>query len=337
MPCRRLSRRTEERLAQLLQVLRRHPGPVITHAEHDPVTVAPGRHFDRLAFRIEAQCIAQQVVQRPLHQGRPAVQAQARGLPQFDQLLRRTQLRILAYAIDHRIDVHRFGVCLLGIDPGEYEDLADQGLQAVAFAGQARPVGFTLLRLGTFGQRQGDTQAGQGRAQFMGNVAQQLALATDQALQARAHAVEVVGQHAEFVPARGQAGQAVLLVGGLAQVMHRAAQAAERAGDGQGHQQAEQGQDHQCDAKGAERPDQAVAVPGVKLRMRYAVDQQVGFAAAGAGVLLGQAAPGQGTMIVALARFEHRSPPREGAGHHRVTGFVEHLGVDVVAPLALLQ
>ncbi|MNP48972.1 hypothetical protein D3C76_1431270 [compost metagenome] len=57
----------------------------------------------------------------------------------------------------------------------------------------------------------------------MRHIAQQLPLTADQALQARAHAVEVVGQHAEFVAAVGQLDQAVLLVGGLSQVMHRAA------------------------------------------------------------------------------------------------------------------
>jgi hypothetical protein len=105
---------------------------------------------------------------------------------------------------------------------------------------------FPFFGIGPFGQRQGDAQSGQGERSSW-DIAQQLALAADQALQARTHAVEVVGQHAELVATVGQFRQAVLLVGGLPQIMHRAAQTAERAGDGQGHEQAEQGQYHQGD------------------------------------------------------------------------------------------
>ncbi|MNF85289.1 hypothetical protein D3C85_866550 [compost metagenome] len=73
----------------------------------------------------------------------------------------------------------------------------------------------------------------------MGHVAQQLALAADQALQPLAHAVEVAGQHAQLVATARQTGQAVLLIGGLAEVVHRPPQAVEGAGDGKGQGQAE--------------------------------------------------------------------------------------------------
>ncbi|MNR47710.1 hypothetical protein D3C85_1668460 [compost metagenome] len=82
----------------------------------------------------------------------------------------------------------------------------------------------------------------------MGYIAQQLPLTADQTLQARAHAVEIVGEHAELIAPVGQFYQAVLLIGGLPQIMHGTAQAAERASDRKGHQQTEQGQHHQRDA-----------------------------------------------------------------------------------------
>ena len=121
----------------------------------------------------------------------------------------------------------------------------------------------------------------------MGDVAQQLALAADQALQACAHAVEVVGQYAELVAAGGQLGQAGLLVRCLAEVVYGAAQALQRAGERQGQEQAEQADHQQADGQGAEGPEPAVAMPGGKFRVGQAVNQQVAGAALGAGVFAG--------------------------------------------------
>ena len=126
------------------------------------------------------------------------------------------------------------GAAGVGVQAGEGENLADQCLQAVALLGQAPPQLLAFRRPGPFGQGQRHAQARQRRAQFVGDVAQQLALAADQTLQARAHAVEVAGQHAEFVAPCGQTGQAVLLIGGLPEVVHGAAQAAERTSNGEG-------------------------------------------------------------------------------------------------------
>ncbi len=66
----------------------------------------------------------------------------------------------------------------------------------------------------------------------MGYIAQELALAADQRLQPRTHAVEVARQHAELIATRRQAGQRLLLVRRLAQVMYGAAQAIQRPGNG---------------------------------------------------------------------------------------------------------
>ncbi|MNJ55290.1 hypothetical protein D3C77_507730 [compost metagenome] len=184
MACRALPRCTEKRLAQLRQVFFSYPRPMIAHAEHNALVVAHCRDFDRLPGWVEAQGIAQQVIQRPLDECWPALQAQPVLVMQLNVLLRCTELGILLHRLQHCIQVHRLGPRLFGIDSRQHQDFADQGFQAVAFAGQARPKRFALLRSGPLGQGQGNAQAGQRRAQLMGDVAQQLALTADHALQA---------------------------------------------------------------------------------------------------------------------------------------------------------
>ncbi|MNY31619.1 hypothetical protein D3C86_1657880 [compost metagenome] len=141
----------------------------------------------------------------------------------MDELVGHTQLSILLQGMEQRIEIHVFSAGVIGIDARQYQNLADQRFEPVAFAGQARPELFPFFRRGPFGQCQRNAQAGEGRAQFVGDVTQQLPLTADQALQAGAHAVEVIGQHAEFITAVGEFDQAVLLIGGLSQVMHGAA------------------------------------------------------------------------------------------------------------------
>ncbi|MNN24523.1 hypothetical protein D3C81_1379580 [compost metagenome] len=119
--------------------------------------------------------------------------------------------------------------------------------------------------------------------------------------------------------------------------MHRTAQAAQWAGDGEGHQQAEQGQHHQRYAQSAEWPQQAVTVPGVQLRMRDAIDQQVGVTAVRAGVFLCQAPPGQVSFVVVATRLKGCGAAREGSWHNRLTTVVEHLNIDVVSTFASLK
>ncbi|MNP16298.1 hypothetical protein D3C76_1086880 [compost metagenome] len=78
-------------------------------------------------------------------------------------------------------------------------------------------------------------------------------------------------------------------------------------------------------------------MPGVEFRVGNAVNEQVGVGGFFTGVFIGQAPPRQASVIVVLPRLEGRRTAREGAAHHRVTAFVEHLNVDVVLMFALLQ
>ncbi|MNT45485.1 hypothetical protein D3C72_1820710 [compost metagenome] len=119
--------------------------------------------------------------------------------------------------------------------------------------------------------------------------------------------------------------------------MHRTTQAAQWPGDGERHEQAEQGQYHQGNTECTQRPKQAVAVPGIQLRVRNTVDQQVGFATLRAGVLLGQAAPGQASVVVVPTRLEGCRTTREGARNHGFAAVVEYLYVNVVVAFASFQ
>jgi len=161
MPSRLLPRGPEERLTQLCQVLWRHPWPMVTHAQHNAALLTLGAHFDRLPDRVEAQGIAQQVVDGALDQGWPTLQGQPRLRLQAYFLLRRAEQRILAHPAQQGVEVDRLGMRLLGIDTGQGKDFADQVFQSVAFAGQARPQRLALLGLRAFGQGQGDTQPSQ--------------------------------------------------------------------------------------------------------------------------------------------------------------------------------
>ncbi|MNE54256.1 hypothetical protein D3C80_1490210 [compost metagenome] len=118
--------------------------------------------------------------------------------------------------------------------------------------------------------------------------------------------------------------------------MHGAPQVIQRAGDGQGHQQAEQGQYHQGNSECAERPEQAVTVPGGQFAVRDAVDEQVGFAGLRAAVVGGQAAPGQ-ALVILLACLEGGGAGWEGASDQGLAVVVEHLHVEARGLLALLE
>ncbi|MNE36076.1 hypothetical protein D3C80_1298740 [compost metagenome] len=161
MPRRVLPRCAEERFAQLLQVFGCRPGPMVTHADHDAVLLTHGAHFHRLTRRVEAQGIAQQVVHGAFDQRWPTLQGQPRLRLQAHVLVWCAEQGVLAYAAEQGIEVDRLGMRLLGIDPGQGKDFADQVFQAVALAGQARPQGFPLLGPGALGQGQRDAQPGQ--------------------------------------------------------------------------------------------------------------------------------------------------------------------------------
>jgi len=79
-------------------------------------------------------------------------------------------------------------------------------------------------------------------------------------------------------------------------------------------------------------------VPFVELRVGDAVDQQVRVAGFLAGVLGGQTAPGKVAFLaVVLSGFKGGGAAREGATHHWLAAFVQHLHVEVILALALLQ
>lgn len=103
--------------------------------------------------------------------------------------------------LEELLERNRDAIAGVGVQPGQLENLLNQRLQTVAFAPQARPQHFAFLGCGAFGQSQRDAQASQWRAQLVRHVAQQLALAADQALQACAHAVEVARQRAQLIAA----------------------------------------------------------------------------------------------------------------------------------------
>jgi hypothetical protein len=76
MSRRRLPRRPVKRFAQLAQVFGLHARPMVAHAHDNPLALTRSLHLDRLAHRVEALGIAQQVVHGALDHGRPAGQVQ---------------------------------------------------------------------------------------------------------------------------------------------------------------------------------------------------------------------------------------------------------------------
>src|SRR5690606_40462620 len=79
-------------------------------------------------------------------------------------------------------------------------------------------------------QRQADAQAGQGRAQLMGDIAHQLVLTVEQALHPNAHALEAAGQFADFIAALADVAQGLVIKATLGQVLGGNAQFAQWAG-----------------------------------------------------------------------------------------------------------
>jgi hypothetical protein len=56
-------------------------------------------------------------------------------------------LSILLQGIEQRIEVHLFSAGVIGIDPRQHQNFADQGFEPVAFTGQARPEFFPFFRV----------------------------------------------------------------------------------------------------------------------------------------------------------------------------------------------
>ena len=154
-------KRAEERLTQLRQVLRCRARPMVTHADHDAVLLACGADLDRLAHRVEAQGIAQQVVHRALQHIRPAVELQVAFQLNLNLLLGRIQVRVVLQFVQQLAEVDWLRRARFGVEAGEGEDFTDQRFQAVALLTQARPVFFPFGSIRALGQRQSDAQARQ--------------------------------------------------------------------------------------------------------------------------------------------------------------------------------
>src|SRR3990167_4960121 len=154
MPRGALPRRTEEGFAQSAQMFGGNARSVVAYAEAQFVGLALGLELDRLACRVEAQGIAQQVVQRPFEHVRPAVQACAGFQFDLHPLLRGVELCLFLQLAQQRGKVDRLRCARIGVEAGEGENLADPGLPSVALARQAWPELFPLGGVGAFGQGQ---------------------------------------------------------------------------------------------------------------------------------------------------------------------------------------
>ena len=160
MPRRRLPRRPVERLTQLTQMRSLYTRPMVAHTDHNPLTLTHRLHFNRLPHRVEPLSIAQQVVDGTLDHRRPAFKVQLRLGFKVHVLLRRTQLSILLQGVEQRIEINLFSAGIVGIDPRQNQDFADQRFQSIALPSEARPEFFSFFRVGPLGQSQRNAQPG---------------------------------------------------------------------------------------------------------------------------------------------------------------------------------
>ena len=171
--------------------------------------------------------VAQDVFQR-LRQGIEVAAHPARCLDRALQLQTRPAAFIAGVVGEHfpqRLNLDRFirQRRAVGVEPGQLQGVLDQPLHAVDFAADA----FAQLRQALFAFA-GHAQAAQRRAQFVRQVAQQLLLQGDCALQALGHGIEGPRQLTEFIRALGDAARQAHIqlvgapgVGLFAQVVQR--------------------------------------------------------------------------------------------------------------------
>ena len=116
---------TMRRLLPTLVVLATVLGPATAHAQlWDFVSLR--KVNDRLAGRVETLRIAQQIIHRTLDHQRPAIEAQIRLGMQLHGLLRDRHRRILLHCAEQGIELDVLRARLIGINPGQGQDLADQ-------------------------------------------------------------------------------------------------------------------------------------------------------------------------------------------------------------------
>lgn len=149
------------------------------------------------------------------------------------------------------------GIVLGGaVDAAQAQQLADQCIQPMGLPldpVQGRGCGGTGLLPGQF---QGNAEAGQGRAQFVGNIPQQPLVTFDQGLDPFGHTVEIDGEGADVIPAAdllpnpgGEIASGKALGG--------SPQTGQRGTQGAGQKPGDQPGDHKC---GQQPRGQAVGV-----------------------------------------------------------------------------
>ena len=110
---------------------------VKTSSLGDVLALARRTQLDRLTGRVETLRIAQQVIHCPFDHGWPAIEAQIRLGKQLHRLLGCRHRGVFLHRAEQRIEIDLFGAGLIGIDPGQSQDFADQRFQSVALTGQA--------------------------------------------------------------------------------------------------------------------------------------------------------------------------------------------------------
>jgi hypothetical protein len=86
---------TVKRFAQMLEVLVRDAGAVITYADNQLISLSLGADFNRLTRRIKAQRVSQQVVERALQHVGPTAELQAVVQLDRNSLLWRVKVRVV--------------------------------------------------------------------------------------------------------------------------------------------------------------------------------------------------------------------------------------------------
>jgi hypothetical protein len=82
---------------------------------------------------------------------------------------------------------------------GEGKEFVDEVGHFLDFLTQIVEAGFLFFAKALFEDAEGDLHAGDGRAEFVGDVAEETLLAGDETLEAHGHAIDGIAQGAEFI------------------------------------------------------------------------------------------------------------------------------------------